>query len=209
MGRPGDAPSDPAPAPPGRIAGLLAQLDGRAGGNGGARIVPTDVMVANSGVDNSISTTASLNSFEAPRPRSPEPVPATTFQASADTARLAPPIQPTTVSGTTEPTAAPVQVAMAAPTPVVTQPPPVPVVTQPLPPVVIQTLPPAVIPTPRPVVPPTCNRRRLSTPQPVVISTPQPVMTLAARSRTRPVAPAAGRETVAPAAARGPVCRSR
>ena len=170
VGRPGDTPSDPAPAPPGRIAGLLAQLDGRAGGNGGAPIVPTDVMVVNSGVDNSISATASLNSYEAPRLRSPEPVPATTFQASADTARLAPIIPPTTVSATTEPTPAQMQVAIAAPpTPVVTQPSPAPVVTQPLPPVVIQTLPPVVIQTLPPVVAPT--------PQPVVTPAPQPVVT--------------------------------
>ena len=46
---PGASPSDPAPAPPGAAAALLAQLDGRAGGSGGATIVPTDGMVAASG----------------------------------------------------------------------------------------------------------------------------------------------------------------
>src|SRR5271155_3301618 len=39
---PGASPSDPAPAPPGATAALLAQLDGRAGGNGGAPVVPTE-----------------------------------------------------------------------------------------------------------------------------------------------------------------------
>ena len=109
MGRPGDTPSDPAPAPPGRIAGLLAQLDGRAGGNGGAPIVPTDVMVVNSGVDNSISATASLNSYEAPRLRSPEPVPATTFQATADTgSKLAMNLRPATTTVISSPATTPV-----------------------------------------------------------------------------------------------------
>jgi trimeric autotransporter adhesin len=59
---PGASPSDPAPAPPRAAAALLAQLDGRAGGNGGAPIVPTEVTVANSGVANAISAnlTASI-----------------------------------------------------------------------------------------------------------------------------------------------------
>src|SRR5215470_3339805 len=40
----GAAPSDPAPAPPGTTAALLAQLDGREGGTGGARNIPTDAV---------------------------------------------------------------------------------------------------------------------------------------------------------------------
>jgi FecR protein len=47
---PGASPSDPAPAPPGSTAALLAQLDGRAGRHGGAPTVPTEVMVENSGI---------------------------------------------------------------------------------------------------------------------------------------------------------------
>src|SRR5271167_389532 len=59
---PGASPSDPAPAPPGAVAALLAQLDGRAGGNGGAPTVPTEVTVATSGIANAISAnvTASI-----------------------------------------------------------------------------------------------------------------------------------------------------
>ena len=52
---PGASPSDPGPAPPGATAAMLAQLDGRAGGNGGAPVVPTEVTVTNSGIANVIS----------------------------------------------------------------------------------------------------------------------------------------------------------
>src|SRR6516164_5968154 len=52
----GAAPSEPSPAPPGAATALLAQLDGRPGGNGGARTVPTDTMVANSGIAAAVSS---------------------------------------------------------------------------------------------------------------------------------------------------------
>ena len=58
---PGASPSDPAPAPPGAAANLLAQLDGRTGANGGAATVPTEVMVANSGIGNAISANLSAS----------------------------------------------------------------------------------------------------------------------------------------------------
>jgi len=54
----GAAPSTPSPAPPGAAAALLAQLDGRPGGNGGARTIPTDATVANSGIAAAVSSTA-------------------------------------------------------------------------------------------------------------------------------------------------------
>ena len=59
---PGASPSNPAQSPRGSTAALLAQLDGRAGGNGGASTVPTEVTVANSGIANAISAnlTASI-----------------------------------------------------------------------------------------------------------------------------------------------------
>jgi hypothetical protein len=62
VSKPGASPSDPAPPPPGAAAALLAQIDGRAGGNGGATTVPTEVTVANSGIANAISSnvTASI-----------------------------------------------------------------------------------------------------------------------------------------------------
>ena len=47
---PGAAPSDPAPAPPGAAAALLAQLDGPPGSNGGATTIPTETTVASSGI---------------------------------------------------------------------------------------------------------------------------------------------------------------
>jgi trimeric autotransporter adhesin len=72
----GAAPSDPAPAPAGTAAALLAQLDGRAGGTGGARTVPTETVVANSGIANVISNnvTASVQAAnQAQPPGSPPP----------------------------------------------------------------------------------------------------------------------------------------
>jgi len=47
---PGAAPSAPYPAPAGFVAQLLTQLDGRPGGRGGAPILPTEQLVANSGI---------------------------------------------------------------------------------------------------------------------------------------------------------------
>jgi trimeric autotransporter adhesin len=46
----GAAPSAPSPAPPGRSAAILSELDGRPGATGGARTIPADVMVANRGI---------------------------------------------------------------------------------------------------------------------------------------------------------------
>ena len=80
---PGAAPSDPHPAPPGATEALLAQLDGRPGGNGGAPIVPTEVMVTESGIANVIS--ANL---------------AASIEAAARTQPL--PAQPQSVSPTVE-----------------------------------------------------------------------------------------------------------
>src|SRR5262249_2656927 len=51
---PGAAPSGPAPAPPGAAAALLTQLDGRPGGSGGARTIPTETMVASSGIGQAV-----------------------------------------------------------------------------------------------------------------------------------------------------------
>ena len=52
---PGASPSSPAPTPAGELNQLLAQLDGRSGGTGGAAIVPTDQTVASSGIGQTIS----------------------------------------------------------------------------------------------------------------------------------------------------------
>jgi trimeric autotransporter adhesin len=84
---PGASPSEPSPAPPGAIAGLLAQLDGRPGSSGGARTIPTDTMVANSGVATAISSNISAGIQAAKQTRPPsvtstvqQAVPATSLQ---------------------------------------------------------------------------------------------------------------------------------
>ena len=148
---PGASPSDPAPAPPGTTAALLAQLDGRAGGNGGAPIVPTEVMVANSGIANAISANfaASIQAASQTQPRATQPqnatttvqqtVPPTTFQAGS-------------VQGGVE-SASPVNPSPVNPPspliPIVVPPPPAVVI----PPVVIPpvVIPPVVIPPVTPI----------------------------------------------------------
>jgi len=52
----GGCPDSPHEAPPGATVAILAQLDGHAGGNGGATTVPTNTMVANSGIPNTVSS---------------------------------------------------------------------------------------------------------------------------------------------------------
>src|SRR5215212_3758624 len=52
---PGAVPSAPFPVPPGQLAQLVAQLDGRRGASGGARTIPTEQSVAASGVSETIS----------------------------------------------------------------------------------------------------------------------------------------------------------
>src|SRR5205823_634604 len=52
---PGASPSSPAPVPVGELNQLLSQLDGRAGGSGGASIIPTEQTVVSSGVPQTIS----------------------------------------------------------------------------------------------------------------------------------------------------------
>jgi|SRR5712691_1710349 len=59
----GAAPAPPSPAPPGATAAMLTQLDGRPGGTGGARTIPTDTMVSNSGVAATISSNVLAGNF--------------------------------------------------------------------------------------------------------------------------------------------------
>jgi len=68
---PGASPSPPAPAPPDATAALLAQLDGRSDGNGGARTIPTETMVANSGIANIISSNIAASRRAAAQTRPP------------------------------------------------------------------------------------------------------------------------------------------
>jgi hypothetical protein len=51
----GTAPSQPAPAPAGQLALFTEQLDGRSGSTGGAVVIPTDTIVVNSGIAQTIS----------------------------------------------------------------------------------------------------------------------------------------------------------
>jgi hypothetical protein len=72
---PGAAPTPPTPSPPGRVAALLTQMDGRVGANGGATTVPTDASVTSSGVSSTISgnVAASVRSATTYQPASPQP----------------------------------------------------------------------------------------------------------------------------------------
>jgi hypothetical protein len=73
----GAAPTPPVPAAPGQIAGLLARMDGRAGGNGGATTVPTEASVTGSGIASTISgnVATSVQAARAYQPASPQPTP--------------------------------------------------------------------------------------------------------------------------------------
>jgi trimeric autotransporter adhesin len=68
---PGASPSAPVPAPPDAAEALLAQLDGRSDGNGGARTIPTETMVANSGIANIISSNIAASRGAAAQTRPP------------------------------------------------------------------------------------------------------------------------------------------
>jgi hypothetical protein len=72
---PGALPSPPAPAPPDAAEALLAQLDGRQNGNGGARAIPTEAIVANSGIANVISGDIAASRRAAAQTRPPTPQP--------------------------------------------------------------------------------------------------------------------------------------
>ena len=79
--KPGGCPGAPYQAPPGTTVAILAQLDGRAGGNGGASTVPTDATVANSAVPNTVSnniTTSVQQAVQNTPPAAPPPAPSVT-----------------------------------------------------------------------------------------------------------------------------------
>jgi hypothetical protein len=123
----GAAPSTPSPAPPGASAALLAQLDGRSGGNGGARTVPTDTTVANSGIAAAVSSTVGIQAQTQQPPRVANAVQQaqSQLQVTAQSQVVAGSISAAQAQTTTSPT----------PTP--TPPPPPPAPPPPLPPVVI------------------------------------------------------------------------
>src|SRR6202030_1203459 len=83
---PGGAPSPPQPTPPGLLALFTRQLDGQAGRTGGAAVVPTDAVVADSGISQAISTNVVQNVQSTLQPTSTNPVLTTvtsTLQSSA------------------------------------------------------------------------------------------------------------------------------
>jgi hypothetical protein len=85
----GASPSQPFRAPPGVLNGMLARLDGRPRGNGGATRVPTDATVASSGVSDTISGNLTVSVQQATaqaqtaQPQLTSTNPATTSQTAA------------------------------------------------------------------------------------------------------------------------------
>lgn len=51
----GASPSAPSPVPAAQLAQIVAQLDGRSGGTGGASVIPTDTTVVQSGISQTVS----------------------------------------------------------------------------------------------------------------------------------------------------------
>jgi hypothetical protein len=76
----GGLPAPAAPVPPGQLALLTQQLDGRTGGTGGAKTVPTDASVVSSGVSGTISgnLTSSVQQATATQPQTAPLTTATT-----------------------------------------------------------------------------------------------------------------------------------
>jgi len=62
---PGASPSEPYRAPSPKLAELQSQLDGRTGGSGGTVQIPTNAIVANSGIDRIISGNLALSNATA------------------------------------------------------------------------------------------------------------------------------------------------
>ena len=73
----GGCPDSPHQAPPGEAGTILAQLDGRAGGNGGATTVPTNATIANSPIPNTISNNIQVSIQQAGSNSPPTPTPPT------------------------------------------------------------------------------------------------------------------------------------
>lgn len=74
---PGACPDSPHPAPPGAVAAVLGNLDGRTGGHGGATTVPTNATVAASAVPNTVSNNVQVSVQQATNNAGPVIVPAT------------------------------------------------------------------------------------------------------------------------------------
>ena len=82
---PGASPSAPFPVPPGQLAQLVSQLDGRRGATGGARTVPTEQAVAASGVEQTISRNIAASVQQAAAQTQAGATPATVNPATVQT----------------------------------------------------------------------------------------------------------------------------
>jgi hypothetical protein len=99
----GGCPDSPHQAPPGATVGILAQLDGRTGGTGGATTIPTDATVANSGVPNTVSNNVTTSVQQAMQntpaaPAAPTPTVAPTQISTSQTQVAASQSQPVVVA---------------------------------------------------------------------------------------------------------------
>jgi len=81
---PGASPSEPYRAPSPKLAELQSQLDGRTGGSGGTVQIPTNAIVANSGIDRIISGNLALSNATAAA-ANPKPEPTTLNPANLQT----------------------------------------------------------------------------------------------------------------------------
>jgi hypothetical protein len=161
---PGGCPDSPHQAPPGSTAAILSQLDGSQGQSGGATTVPTNAMVANSALPNTISNNVTLSVQQAnavapfvatpPTPTvTPPQVPQNQIQISSSQSQPFVASPPTPSSPTPTPT---------PPTPT----PPTPTPPTPTPPTPTPPTPTPPTPTPPTPTPPTPTP---PAPQPVVV----------------------------------------
>ena len=127
---PGGAPTSPAPAPPGAAAALIAQLDGRPGGNGGAATIPTEITVASSGIANTISNNinASIQAANQTQPPGPQPPntnrAVTLAQTQIQVTANQPPLPSSSSSSSSSPSPSPSPPPPSPPSPPPPSPPP-------------------------------------------------------------------------------------
>lgn len=92
---PGASPSAPFPVPPGTTARILAALDGRAGTHGGAPVIPTNAMAADSLIARTVSgnlpqSVAVALLTQPPPPKAPPAVSVTLLNSRANVNTVAP-----------------------------------------------------------------------------------------------------------------------
>ena len=111
------AASPPTAVSPATLAQLIAELDGRTGGTGGASVIPTDATVVDSGVSQTVSDDLAESLLQAAQNQgSPTTLSPTTISASITS----------TVQSTAVQPGIPTQIPTQIPTPIPTPPPPPP-----------------------------------------------------------------------------------